>query len=89
MKLENILIIGGLGFIAYWMIKKSPRIIDVPDIKAPQPDPKTIVLNLNNTRGKVGVLSSNVEKRYNASEFATTSPASVVIGNQKKIFYDF
>lgn len=88
MKLENVLLIGGLAFLTYWLIKKNPKIIDVSDNNTNN-EPKTIVLNLNQVKGKPDVLSSKVERRFNAHEFATVSPAMVEVGALRSNFYDF
>lgn len=90
LKTENILIIGGLAFITFWLMKKKkPTVIDVADNNKTKSDDdvKTIYLNLSNTKGKIPVLSSRVVKQYDSSKFATTSPARVTV-NEPSNFYD-
>lgn len=89
MKVENILIVGGLAFVAYWLFKKNKKIVDIIDANSKsETAPKTIILNLNQKKERVPVLNPNVEKRYNATPFATVSPAMVEV-NGKSNFYDF
>ena len=87
MKIENLLLLGGLAFIGYWVWKKNPKIIDVSDNPVNTNQPKTIILNLNDVQGRVPVLDSVVNQAYNTKKSATVSPAKVEIGGGSN-FYD-
>lgn len=81
MKLTDLFLIGGTIYIGYWLLKKNPKIIDVkPDILPKKEQPKTIILNLNDTPKKVNTFyEDDFVRDYNASQMATTSPALVTI----------
>lgn len=79
MKIENVLIIGGLGFIAYWLLKKQPKVIDInPPMEEPKKEePQTITLNLREQ--KRNLFPRNFAKDFNASKFRTVAPPKVVV----------
>ena len=89
MKKSNLLILGGLALVAYYLFKKSQsRAVDInPPLEtktaAMQPieEPKTIQLDLTprirQDRGAFG--SSFFSRGYNTSKAATIAPPSVVI----------
>lgn len=90
MKTENILLLGGLAFVGYWLFKKyKPKTIDVTE---PQmlnttnnnnQEPKTIILDLKNNRMSRTetrqAFLSPFHKGYDASKFATVAPPMVKI----------
>jgi hypothetical protein len=79
MKTENILIFGGLAFIAYHLFKKTKEVIDVNPVmetkKVEEVQPKTIVLDLNPQRR--GLFPDAMYRGYNSSKMATVAPAKV------------
>jgi hypothetical protein len=80
MKAENLLLIAGIGFIAYWLVKKPIKVIDInPPMEIEKEEPKTIVLDLNKTKRNSGLFPDNMAKDYNASKFSTVAPPMVVI----------
>jgi len=80
MKAENLLILVGVGFIAYWLVKKPIKVIDInPPMEIEKEEPKTIVLDLNKTKRNSGLFPDNMAKDYNASKFRTVAPPMVVI----------
>jgi hypothetical protein len=84
MKLENLLLIAGVGFIAYWLVKKPIKVIDIdPPMESELPkneERKTIVLDLNKTRRNEGLMRNEglfperMAKDFNISPFKTVSP---------------
>lgn len=83
MKLTDLFLIGGTIYIGYWLLKKNPKIIDVkPDILPKKEQPKTIILNLNDTPKKVNTFyEDDFVRDYNSSQMATVSPPLVTIKN--------
>ena len=83
MKTENILLIAGLGFIAYWLTKKPKKVIDIdPPMEMEMEkveEPKTIVLDLNKTRRNEGLFPESMAKDYNASVMRTIAPPRTFI----------
>jgi len=82
MKLENLLLIAGVGFIAYWLVKKPIKVIDInPPMEAElqKVEPKTIVLDLNKTRRNEGLFPERMAKDFNVSSFKTVSPPRYTI----------
>ena len=82
MKLENLLLIAGVGFIAYWLVKKPIKVIDIdPPMEAEiiKEEPKTIVLDLNKTRRNEGLFPESMAKDYNASVMRTIAPPRTFI----------
>jgi len=80
MKLENLLLVAGVGFIAYWLVKKPIKVIDInPPMEIQKEEPKTIVLDLNKTRRNGGLFPDGMVKDYNASKFRTVAPPMVVV----------
>ena len=80
MKLENLLLVAGVGFIAYWLVKKPIKVIDInPPMEMEKEEPKTIFLDLNKTKRNGGLFPDNMVKDYNASKFRTVAPPMVVI----------
>jgi len=78
MKLENLLLVAGVGFIAYWLVKKPIKVIDInPPME--KEEPKTIVLDLNKTKRNGGLFPDDMVKDYNASKFSTVAPPMVVV----------
>jgi hypothetical protein len=83
MKTKDILIIGGLALIVYWVYKnkkaKKPINIDLP-LEQPKEEPKTIVINMNNKRKRPsGMFPNSMYAQYNASKMATVAPPMVEI----------
>jgi hypothetical protein len=80
MKLENLLLVAGIGFIAYWFIKKPTKVIDInPPMEMETEEPQTIVLDLNKTKRNSGLFPDDMVKDYNASKFSTVAPPSVLV----------
>jgi hypothetical protein len=82
MKLENLLLIAGVGFIAYWLVKKPIRVINIdPPMEAElqKVEPKTIVLDLNKTRRNEGLFPERMAKDFDVSKIKTVSPAKYSI----------
>lgn len=89
LKTENILIIAGLGFLAYWYFKKRKGVINIDpkmgesvkgDKLNPNKEPKTIVLDLRE-KGKKGLFPSKMAKDYDSRMEKTFAPARTVINN--------
>jgi hypothetical protein len=80
MKTENILLIGGLGLIAYWLFKKPKKVIDIDPPMEMQKieEPKTIVLDLNKTKNE-GLFPESMAKDYDSSLFSTIAPPRYTI----------
>jgi len=82
MKAENLLLVFGVGFIAYWLVKKPIKVIDInPQMELDNEEPKTIVLDLNKTKNG-GLFPDNMVNDYNASKFSTVAPPSVTVKRQ-------
>jgi hypothetical protein len=82
MKAENLLLVLGVGFIAYWLVKKPIKVIDInPQMELDNEEPKTIVLDLNKTKNN-GLFPDNMVNDYNASKFSTVAPPSVTVKRQ-------
>jgi hypothetical protein len=83
MKAENLLLVLGVGFIAYWLVKKPIKVIDInPQMELDNQEPKTIVLDLNKTKRNGGLFPDNMVNDYNASKFSTVAPPSVTVKRQ-------
>jgi hypothetical protein len=83
MKAENVLLIVGIGFIAYWLAKKPNKVIDIDppmeiDVDKVE-EPKTIVLDLNKTGRNEGLYPESMVKDYNASVMGTIAPPRTFI----------
>jgi DNA primase catalytic subunit len=77
MEAKEIIILGGLGFLAYLLLKKKDNVIDInPDILPKQEEkPKTIFLNLNEPQKKANYFYDDVFARdFDTSSFKTVSP---------------
>lgn len=82
MKAENLLLVLGVGFIAYWLVKKPIKVIDInPQMELDTEEPKTIVLDMNKTKNG-GLFPDNMVNDYNASKFSTVAPPSVTVKRQ-------
>ena len=80
MKLENLLLVAGVGFIAYWLVKKPIKVIDInPPMEMEKEEPKTIFLDLNKTKRNGGLFPDDMVRDYNASKFNTVAPPSVLV----------
>lgn len=86
MQKEDIILIFGLGFIAYWMLKKTPKVIDNMtadiaervDLEGIEPK-KTVVLDMRPKMTTREEFYAPFRKSYNASKFATVAPPMVTI----------
>lgn len=83
METKNILIIGGIALIGYYIYKnrkaKKPIFID-PPLEQPKQEPSTIVINMNNRRQRPsGLFPNSMYAQYNASKMATVAPPMVEI----------
>lgn len=86
MKTENVLILLGVGFIGYWLLKKRQNIIDVNTPISKSEEPKTIILDLSNKKNtRMSMKKSFYDDfrgtGYNTSKFATVSPPTVTVKN--------
>jgi len=86
MKAETLLIFGGVAFLTYWLLKKTPNAVSVdpPKQEEVKPEPKTIVLNLrdNTTQRRKQFRQDFLNpyiKDFNTSKHVTVAPASVTI----------
>ena len=81
MKIENVIIIGGLGYLAYWLLKRQPKVIDInPTMENTKvEEPKTIYLDLSNRKKNRNFFPESFVKDFDASKFSTVAPPSVVI----------
>lgn len=86
MKVENLLIIGGLGVIAYLLFtgEKRKRAIEAAKIEAKNQaiQPKTTVVRtkvfIEDNRGS-SLFPESIYKRYNSSKMATVAPAKATV----------
>ncbi len=85
MKFENLLLIAGVGFIAYWLVKKPIKVIDIDppmEMEKQKEEPKTIVLDLNKTRRNEGLFPERMAKDFDASFYSTiASPRTFIKDN--------
>ena len=78
--LENFVLFAGLGYLAYWLFKKSKGAITIDpkmneSVKIEKP--KTIVLDFS--QNKNGLFPSNMAKDYDYAREKTFAPARTVI----------
>ncbi len=99
MKIENVLIVGGLIFIGYWLLKKPKNKVQENVNKSPEDvledvrsKPRNLVLNLSDIKERPISNSNNgfydeflTNNGYNTSKFSTIAPAQVTV---KRGFYD-
>lgn len=86
--IENIVLLAGVGFLAYWFYKKPKGVINInPKMetdKKPSKDeknkqePKTIVLDLRE-KNKGGLFPQSMAKDYDYRREKTFAPARTVI----------
>jgi uncharacterized protein YneF (UPF0154 family) len=82
MKLQNVLIIGGVALVGYWLWKKSKKkVIDInPPMEQPKEEPKTIRISMSGSRRKNrNLFPQSMYSEYNTSKSATVAPAMVTI----------
>jgi hypothetical protein len=82
LSVENLILYAGVGFLAYWYFRKTPKAITIdPPLQSSKDEPKTIVLDLRDTKGngRRNIFSNNLAKDYNSSERKTFAPARTVI----------
>ena len=85
MKIKDILLVGSLGLLAYYVFFKKcncPKNNNSLPEPTPTDKPQTVVLNLT---GRKKLFSDKYVKDYNASDSATVSPAKAIIQSN----YDF
>lgn len=82
--IQNIIIFGGLGYLAYWLFKKQRRAINI-DPKmgesirpVKKQDPKTIVLDLRE-KNRGAIFSNKMVKGYDYTREKTFAPARTTI----------
>ena len=82
---ENFLLFVGIGYIAYWLLRKTPKAIDInPPMQSSANDPRTIVLDLRDKKkntNRSGLFPSGLAKDYNTSESKTFAPSRTIINN--------
>lgn len=84
---ENLLIIAGIGFIAYWLFKKTKnaKTIDIPMGASYKPteEKKTIVLDLSGRQNRdvSSLFPNNMVKDFDTMREKTFAPARTVITN--------
>jgi hypothetical protein len=86
MKTTDLLLIGGLGLVAYYLFKKPKQeIIDINPAMDSAPKPAADVQNPTSTvvdiskRKMTGLFDSAMYASYNTSKNATVSPAAAQI----------
>lgn len=84
MKLDNLLIIGGLAAIAYILLrKKKDNVVTpidiVPQEVVPKNEPVVVDLSKSSTRRRGGLFPESIYRQYNASKMATVAPAKATI----------
>jgi hypothetical protein len=82
MKAQDLFLIAGVAFVGYWLIKKTPKVIDsTSDVfKNDKEEPKTIVLNLRETPKKGNFFyEDSFVRDFNTSKFSTVAPPMVVV----------
>jgi hypothetical protein len=81
LSVENLILYAGVGFLAYWYFRKTPKAITIDPPLQTKDEPKTIVLDLRDTRGngRRNIFSDKLAKDYNASETKTFAPARTII----------
>jgi hypothetical protein len=90
LSIENVLILAGVGFIAYWYLRKPKGVININpkmgesiklnNIKKPNAEPKTIVLDLREKK-KSEIFPQSMYKGYDSREIKTFAPARTVIND--------
>ena len=83
---ENLLILAGIGFIGYWLFKKTKaKTIDLPMGQSYKPaeEKKTIVLDLSGRQNRdvSSLFPNNMVKDYDTMREKTFAPARTVITN--------
>ncbi len=82
--IQNIIIFGGLGYLAYWLFKKQRRAINIDpkmgeSIKpVKKQDPKTIVLDLRE-KNRGAIFPKSMSKNYDSRQIKTFAPARTTI----------
>jgi hypothetical protein len=82
MKLQNVLIIGGVALVGYWLWKKyNKKVIDInPPMEKPKEEPRTIRLSMSGSRRKNrNLFPESMYSEYNTAKSATVAPAMVTI----------
>jgi hypothetical protein len=82
--IQNIIIFGGLGYLAYWLFKKQRKAINI-DPKmgesirpVKKEEPKTIVLDLRE-KNRGAIFPQSMAKKYDSRREKTFAPARTVI----------
>jgi len=81
---ENLLILAGIGFIGYWLFKKSKaKTIDLPMGQSYKPaeEKKTIILDLSGKpkRDVSSLFPNNMVRDFDSREIKTFAPARTTI----------
>jgi len=78
MKIEKVLMVSGLVLVGYFLYKKynAPKVIDV-DLKEVEEKPKTIRLNLNDTKGSNTSLKDKVVRDFDTSTYSTIAKPQI------------
>jgi hypothetical protein len=82
MKLEKVLIVGGVALVGYWLWKKyNKKVIDVnPPMEQPKEEPKTIRISMSGSRRKNrNLFPQSMYSQYNATKGSTVAPPMVTI----------
>ena len=86
--IENVILFGGLGFLAYLFLRKPKGVININpkmgesiklnDIKKPNGEPKTIVLDLRE-KNRQEIFPQSMYKEYDSRREKTFAPARTSI----------
>jgi len=82
MKTTDLLLIGGLGLVAYYLFKKpkqevidiNPAMQSAPPLAANVKDPNSTAVDLGKIKA-TGLFNSDMYTRYDASKNATIAPS--------------
>lgn len=79
MKIEKVLMVSGLVLVGYFLYKKynTPKVVDV-DVKEVE-KPKTIRINLNETKSSGNSLRDKVVRDYNTDTYSTIAKPQIVV----------
>ena len=78
MKIEKVLMVSGLVLVGYFLYKKynTQKVIDV-DVKEVEDKPKTIRLNLNNTKSGGETLKDKVVRDFDTDTYSTIAKPQI------------
>jgi hypothetical protein len=79
LSVENLVLFAGVGFLAYWLLKKTSKAITIDPPMQTKEEPKTIVLDLSGNNKRNGLFPSVMAKDYDSSQSKTFAPARTII----------